>query len=37
VICVAVSSEEAPAELIEEADFEVDGQAGVRSLLEALL
>lgn len=36
-ICVAVTSEEAPAELAQEADLEVDGQAGVRSLLEALL
>lgn len=36
-ICVAVTSEEAPAELVSEADLKVDGQSGVRSLLEALL
>lgn len=36
-ICVAVSSEEAPAELTEAADFSVYGESGVRRLLEALL
>jgi trehalose 6-phosphate phosphatase len=36
-LCVAVSSEEAPPELIEQADLVVDGQGGVRGLLEALL
>lgn len=36
-ICVAVTSEEAPPELVAEADLRVDGQSGVRSLLEALL
>lgn len=36
-ICVAVASEEAPPELVSEADLTVDGQSGVRSLLEALL
>jgi trehalose 6-phosphate phosphatase len=35
--CVAVSSDEAPPELAREADFAVDGPAGVRELLEALL
>lgn len=37
VVCVAVSSEEAPEELALEADLTVDGTAGVRGLLEALL
>ena len=37
VVCVAVSSEEAPQELAAEADLTVDGTAGVRGLLEALL
>jgi trehalose 6-phosphate phosphatase len=36
-VCVAVSSEEVPAELAREADLTVDGPAGVRGLLEALL
>jgi trehalose 6-phosphate phosphatase len=36
-ICVAVSSEEAPPELAAEADLEIDGPAGVRGLLQALL
>ena len=36
-LCVAVHSDEAPAELFEHADFTVDGPAGVRGLLEALL
>lgn len=36
-ICVAVTSEEAPPELVEQADITVDGQSGVRGLLEALL
>jgi len=36
-LCVAVSSDEAPAELAEEADLTVNGPAGVRGLLEALL
>jgi trehalose 6-phosphate phosphatase len=36
-LCVAVGSDEAPAELAEEADLTVDGPAGVRGLLEALL
>jgi trehalose 6-phosphate phosphatase len=36
-LCVAVSSEEAPPELAQEADLTVDGTAGVRGLLEALL
>lgn len=36
-VCAAVSSEEAPAELVEQADLLVDGQTGVRGLLEALL
>jgi len=36
-ICVAVSSDEAPPELIEQADVTVDGPEGVRGLLEALL
>ncbi len=36
-LCVAVSSDEAPPELAAEADLTVDGTAGVRSLLEALI
>ena len=36
-VCVAVSSDEAPPELAQEADLTVDGPAGVRGLLEALL
>jgi trehalose 6-phosphate phosphatase len=36
-LCVAVRSEEAPAELGQQADLIVDGPAGVRGLLEALL
>jgi trehalose 6-phosphate phosphatase len=36
-VCVAVSSEEAPRELVEEADLTIDGPEGVRRLLEALL
>ena len=36
-VCVAVSSDEAPPELAREADLTVDGPAGVRGLLEALL
>jgi trehalose 6-phosphate phosphatase len=36
-LCVAVSSEEAPPELVEQADLVVEGQGGVRGLLEALL
>jgi len=36
-LCVAVSSDEAPPELAEQADLTVDGPGGVRSLLEALL
>jgi trehalose 6-phosphate phosphatase len=36
-VCVAVTSEEAPPELVEQADITVDGQGGVRGLLEALL
>lgn len=37
VVCVAVGSDEAPAELAQEADLTVEGTAGVRELLEALL
>jgi trehalose 6-phosphate phosphatase len=37
VLCVAVSSDEAPPELARQADLIVDGPGGVRSLLEALL
>ncbi len=37
VVCVAVASEETPEELALEADLTVDGPAGVRGLLEALL
>jgi trehalose 6-phosphate phosphatase len=36
-LCIAVGSEEAPAELTSEADLTVDGPPGVRGLLEALL
>jgi len=36
-VCIAVGSEEAPPELAREADLTVDGTAGVRELLEALL
>jgi trehalose 6-phosphate phosphatase len=36
-VCVAVSSDEAPPELAEEADITVDGPGSVRGLLEALL
>jgi trehalose 6-phosphate phosphatase len=36
-LCVAVRSEESPPELVEQADLVVDGQSGVRGLLEALL
>jgi trehalose 6-phosphate phosphatase len=36
-ICVAVDSDETPPELASEADLVVDGAAGVRGLLEALL
>jgi trehalose 6-phosphate phosphatase len=36
-VCVAVASEEAPPELLREADVVVDGPVGVRDLLEELL
>ncbi|MGH2878608.1 MAG: trehalose-phosphatase [Solirubrobacteraceae bacterium] len=36
-VCVAVSSEETPPALSERADIVIDGQDGVRGLLEALL
>ncbi len=36
-VCGAVSSEEAPPELVREADLTIDGTSGVRGLLEALL
>jgi trehalose 6-phosphate phosphatase len=36
-VCVAVASDEAPAELIEQADVVVDGTGEVRALLAALL
>ncbi len=36
-VCVAVRSEEAPRELIDQADLAIDGPDGVRELLEALL
>jgi trehalose 6-phosphate phosphatase len=36
-VCAAVSSDEAPAELAQEADLVVEGTRGVRELLEALL
>ncbi len=36
-VCVAVRSDEAPPELLEEADLAIEGPDGVRALLEALL
>jgi len=36
-VCVAVGSEEAPEELLQDADVVVDGPAGVRELLDELL
>jgi trehalose 6-phosphate phosphatase len=36
-VCVAVRSDEAPPELLEEADLAIEGPDGVRELLEALL
>ncbi len=36
-VCVAVRSDEAPPELLAEADLAIDGPDGVRGLLEALL
>lgn len=36
-VCVAVRSEETPPELLQGADIVIDGQSGVRGLLEALL
>jgi trehalose 6-phosphate phosphatase len=36
-VCVAVSSDEAPPELLAEADLAIEGPDGVRALLEALL
>jgi trehalose 6-phosphate phosphatase len=36
-VCAAVSSEEAPPELVGAADLTIDGTSGVRGLLEALL
>jgi trehalose 6-phosphate phosphatase len=36
-VCGAVGSEEAPPELVREADLTIDGTGGVRGLLEALL
>ncbi|HEX4837804.1 MAG TPA: trehalose-phosphatase [Solirubrobacteraceae bacterium] len=36
-LCVAVGSEETPPALAEQADLVIDGQSGVRGLLEALL
>jgi trehalose 6-phosphate phosphatase len=36
-LCAAVRSEEAPPELVREADLTIDGPSGVRGLLEALL
>jgi trehalose 6-phosphate phosphatase len=36
-VCVAVRSDEAPPELLAEADLAIDGTDGVRELLEALL
>jgi trehalose 6-phosphate phosphatase len=36
-VCAAVRSDEAPAELAQEADLVVEGTRGVRELLEALL
>jgi trehalose 6-phosphate phosphatase len=37
VVCVAVSSDEAPPELVRQADLTIAGPGGVRALLEALL
>ena len=36
-LCVAVASDEAPAELVESADLVMDGPNDVRSLLAGLL
>ncbi len=36
-LCVAVASEEAPEQLIEQSDITIDGTSGVRALLGALL
>ena len=36
-VCAAVSSDEAPPELAQEADLMVEGTTGVREVLEALL
>jgi trehalose 6-phosphate phosphatase len=36
-VCVAVRSEEAPPELVDQADLTIEGPGGVRELLEALL
>ncbi len=36
-VCVAVSSDEAPPELLAEADLAIEGPDGVRALLQALL
>jgi trehalose 6-phosphate phosphatase len=36
-VCVAVSSDEAPPDLLAEADLAIEGPDGVRALLEALL
>lgn len=36
-VCVAVGSEEAPPELVRQADLTIEGTGGVRGLLEALL
>jgi trehalose 6-phosphate phosphatase len=36
-LCVAVASDEAPSELVRQADLTIDGTGGVRGLLEALL
>ncbi|MGH2853349.1 MAG: trehalose-phosphatase [Solirubrobacteraceae bacterium] len=36
-VCVAVSSDEAPPELLDESDLAIEGTDGVRALLEALL
>jgi hypothetical protein len=36
-VCVAVSSEEAPPELLADADIVVEGTAGVRGLLDELM
>lgn len=36
-LCVAVDSEETPPALLQDADLTIDGQDGVRGLLEALL